>query len=87
MPIQKKKEKNADPRFDERAGKFNDDLFKKSFSFINEMKKQEKEAIVKKVKKIKNPEEKHKLKRVLQQMVCVCVQLVLTSLLIIRFVM
>lgn len=67
---QKKKEEACDPRFDERAGKLNNDLFKKSFSFIEEMKEREKHLVLKESKKIHDPEKKEQLQRLLQQMVC-----------------
>lgn len=58
-----------DPRFDDRAGNFNEDLFKKSFSFIEEMKKNEKELVIKEVKKTRNPERKNDLKKYIQKIV------------------
>lgn len=33
-----------DPRFDERSGTFNEDLFKKSYSFIEDVKEREKQV-------------------------------------------
>ena len=69
MPIPKKKEESCDPRFSETAGNFNNDLFKKSFGFVEEMKKNEKKLIQKEKRKTRNPERKHKLQKLLQQMV------------------
>ncbi len=69
VPVPKKKEVVCDPRFDERAGKLNEDLFKKSFHFIEEMKKTEKQSVVKESKRTRNPDRKRKLQRLLQQMV------------------
>lgn len=67
--VQKKKEENHDPRFDERAGKLNSDLFKKSYSFIEEIKKNERHLVLKEEKKTKDPEKKMKLQRLIQKMV------------------
>lgn len=64
-----KKEERGDPRFDERAGRFSKDLFSKSYSFIEEMKKEEKQQVLRETKKTHNPEKKKKLQRLLQQMV------------------
>lgn len=69
VPIDKVKEQQYDPRFDERAGKLNNDMFKKSFSFIEEIKKNEKCLIVKETQKTHDPEKKKDLQRLLQQMV------------------
>jgi ribosomal RNA-processing protein 36 len=69
VPTEKINKEQHDPRFDERAGKLNKDLFKKSFSFVEEIKKDEKSLVVKEAKKTKDPEKKEKLKRLLQQMV------------------
>ena len=69
VPIEKKQDESCDPRFDDRAGKFNDDLFKKSYSFIEEMKKNEKQLILKETKKSRNPGRRMKLQRLLQQIV------------------
>lgn len=69
VPIPKQKAESSDPRFDERAGKFNDDLFKKSFGFIEEMKSNEKKLVVKESRKTRDPERKKQLQKLLQQMV------------------
>ena len=69
VAIPKKNEEKCDPRFDERAGKLNKDLFKKSFHFIEEMKKTEKQAVLKESRKTRNPNRKRKLQRLLKQMV------------------
>ncbi len=58
-----------DPRFDERAGTLNEDLFKKSYGFLEEMKRKEKKVVQREAKKTKNPERKQQLQRLLQQMV------------------
>ena len=76
VPVEKPKEEKHDPRFDERAGTLNNDLFKKSFGFIEEMKKNEKHLVLKQARKTRDPEKKAKLQRLLQQMVwCLMVDL------------
>lgn len=59
---------SVDPRFDERAGSLNEDLFKKSYAFVEEMKQSEKNAIEKAVKKTKSKERKEQLQRLIDQM-------------------
>ena len=71
VPILKKKEETCDPRFSETAGKFNNDLFKKSFNFIDEMKKKEKFLLQKEAKKTRSVEKKRKLHALLNKMVSV----------------
>ena len=58
-----------DPRFNEDAGHLNLDLFKKSYSFVDEMKKKEKQILLKEVRKTRDQERKTQLKRLLQKMV------------------
>ncbi|CAG8565405.1 14103_t:CDS:2 [Cetraspora pellucida] len=60
--------KRRDPRFDDLSGKFNDDLFEKSYSFLNEYKKSEMEEIKKRISKEKDPEEKQKLQQLLNKL-------------------
>jgi len=67
VPVPKKT--LCDPRFDERAGSFNEDLFKKSYTFIGDMKKSEKLQVQKELKKTKKAEKKKKLEVLLQKMV------------------
>ena len=69
VPIPKKT--LCDPRFDERAGSFNEDLFKKSYTFIGEMKKNEKLQVQKELRKTKKPGKKKKLEVLLQKIVSV----------------
>ncbi|XP_064403649.1 ribosomal RNA processing protein 36 homolog isoform X2 [Halichondria panicea] len=58
----------TDPRFNDRAGNLNLDLFKKTYSFVEDIKKKEKEKITKEAKRVKNPERKGQLKKLLQKM-------------------
>ncbi len=69
MPVTKQSEQKCDPRFDERAGNLNEDLFKKSFGFIEEMRQTEKKALLKESKKTRSKERKENLQRLLQHMV------------------
>lgn len=61
----------CDPRFDEKSGSFNEDLFKKSYDFISEMKKTEKLQVQKELKKTRKPERKKELEVLLQKLVSV----------------
>ena len=58
-----------DPRFDSLSGKFNEDLFEKSYSFLNEYKKSEIEQIKNQINKEKDPDEKSKLQWLLSKLV------------------
>jgi len=66
--IEVKKKKSRDPRFDNLSGKYNEDLFKKSYKFLSEMEDNEMNMIQEKIKKTKNPLEKEKLTRVYQSL-------------------
>jgi len=66
--IEVKKKKSRDPRFDNLSGKYNEDLFKKSYKFLSEMEENEMNMIQDKIKKTKNPLEKEKLNRVYQSL-------------------
>jgi len=50
-----------DPRCDERTGSFNEGLFKKSYAFLDEMKRSEKQLVQREAKKARNPEKRAKL--------------------------
>ncbi|CAG8545537.1 16868_t:CDS:2, partial [Gigaspora rosea] len=56
------------PRFDDLSGKFNEDLFEKSYNFLNEYKRSEIEEIKKSINKEKDPEEKQKLQQLLNKL-------------------
>ena len=62
-----------DPRFNEKAGHLNLDLFKKTYSFVDDIKKKEREVIVKEAKKTRDLEKKSQLQRLLQKMVSICI--------------
>lgn len=58
-----------DPRFDERAGSFNESLFKKSYAFLDNVKKSEKRVVQKEARRARNPEKRAQLQTLVQQMV------------------
>ncbi|ORX63863.1 DUF947-domain-containing protein [Anaeromyces robustus] len=66
--VEVKKKKSRDPRFDNLSGKYNEDLFKKSYKFLSEMEENEMNMIQEKIKKTKNSLEKEKLNRVYQSL-------------------
>ncbi|KAI9473934.1 MAG: hypothetical protein EXX96DRAFT_579922 [Benjaminiella poitrasii] len=61
--------KRRDPRFDKLSGHFNQDLFEKSYGFINEYKKSEMEMLKERIKKEKDPDTQEKLQGLLTKMV------------------
>ena len=65
----KKHDEIRDPRFDERTGSFNEGLFKKSYAFLDEVKRSEKQLVEREAKKARNPEKRAKLQTLIQQMV------------------
>ncbi|KAI8063347.1 uncharacterized protein B0P05DRAFT_555538 [Gilbertella persicaria] len=67
VPIQA--EKRRDPRFDKLSGQLNQDLFEKSYGFLNDYKKSEMDMLKQRLKKEKDPEEQEKLKALLTKMV------------------
>ena len=70
IPANKRqREQSRDPRFDEKAGSFNEDLFKKSYSFLEEMRSEEKQLVEREARRTRNPERKTQLHHLLQQMV------------------
>ena len=63
-------EKGRDPRFDERCGKLNQDLFEKSYAFLEEVKQEEKTTLQKEAKKTRSLQKKEKIRSLLHRMVC-----------------
>eukprot|EP00039_Didymoeca_costata_P010614 m.143473 g.143473 ORF g.143473 m.143473 type:complete len:128 (-) comp14898_c0_seq4:2063-2446(-) len=61
------KRSSRDPRFDEMSGTLNREMFEKSYSFINDMKKKEKNAVLKELKATKDEDRKRNLQRLLQR--------------------
>ena len=64
-----KKQVSRDPRFGEMSGKFNVVMFKKAYSFIDEMKEKERKMAEREIRKTKNPQRKSQLHKLLQKMV------------------
>ena len=70
IPVAKDKQRVIrDPRFEETAGQLNTDLFKKSYAFVGELKKKEKQTIEREVQKTKSAGKKAQLQKLLLQMV------------------
>ncbi|KAM8947201.1 ribosomal RNA processing protein 36 homolog [Pelodytes ibericus] len=63
-----KKEMRRDPRFDDLSGEYKPEVFEKTYRFLDDVKKQERETIQKKMKKVRNPELKDKLDHLLRRM-------------------
>ncbi|RUS32087.1 hypothetical protein BC938DRAFT_476321 [Jimgerdemannia flammicorona] len=61
--------KRRDPRFDQLSGKLNQDLFEKSYSFLDGYKSSELSMLREQIRKEKNAEEKTKLQELLTRMV------------------
>lgn len=64
-----KKKVHRDPRFDDLSGEYKPEIFEKTYGFINDIKKKEKEDIEKKLKKVKDPEQKQRLQQLLKRLV------------------
>ena len=58
-----------DPRFDERCGKLNVDLFKKSYSFVTDLQTKERGMISEQLKAATDPDQKARLKLLLSRIV------------------
>jgi ribosomal RNA-processing protein 36 len=63
--------KRRDPRFDQMSGKLNQDLFEKSYGFLDKYKQDEEQMLKAQMLKEKDPEEKLKLQNILMRMVSV----------------
>ncbi|KAM7062009.1 ribosomal RNA processing protein 36 homolog [Acridotheres tristis] len=66
VPVKKKVQR--DPRFDDLSGEYKPEIFMKTYSFLDSIKKQEKEMVQKQLKKCRNMEQKEKLERLLNRM-------------------
>ncbi|KAJ0407967.1 hypothetical protein ATCC90586_001995 [Pythium insidiosum] len=60
--VEVKKKKSVDPRFERTAGKLNEDLFAKAYSFVDDYKKQELDDLKKQLKRTKGATRKEELK-------------------------
>ena len=70
VPVAKDRQREIrDPRFEETAGQLNSDLFKKSYAFVDELKKKEKQLIKREVHKTRSAGKKAQLQKLLRQMV------------------
>ena len=79
VPVVKEGKKEIrDPRFDETAGQLNQDLFKKSYAFMDDIKKREKQLVEREARKTRSAGKKAKLQQLLVQMVCYIPQLIHT---------
>lgn len=56
-----------DPRFDENSGTFNPDLFKRSYGFVREIRKEELSNLDERIKKTKDESERAKLEKLRQR--------------------
>ncbi|KGL84852.1 Ribosomal RNA processing protein 36, partial [Tinamus guttatus] len=66
VPVTKKVQR--DPRFDDLSGEYNPEIFLKTYSFLDSIKKREKEMIQKQLKKCRNVEQKEQLQQLLRRM-------------------
>ncbi|XP_068009715.1 ribosomal RNA processing protein 36 homolog [Melanerpes formicivorus] len=66
VPVRKKV--HRDPRFDDLSGEYKPEIFMKTYSFLDSIKKQEKEMVQKQLKKCRDAEQKEKLQRLLSRM-------------------
>ncbi|KAM9382143.1 ribosomal RNA processing protein 36 homolog [Phaethornis superciliosus] len=62
------KKVHRDPRFDDLSGEYKPEIFMKTYSFLDSIKKQEKEMVQKQLKKCRNMEQKEKLQQLLNRM-------------------
>ncbi|XP_064302618.1 ribosomal RNA processing protein 36 homolog isoform X2 [Phalacrocorax carbo] len=63
-----KKKVHRDPRFDDLSGEYKPEIFMKTYSFLDSIKKQEKEMVQKQLKKCRDVEQKEKLQQLLNRM-------------------
>jgi ribosomal RNA-processing protein 36 len=61
--------KTRDPRFDGLSGKLNQEFFEKSYDFLDEYTRTEKEEMKRVLRKTKDPKEAERLKRALNRYV------------------
>lgn len=66
--VKSNKRSTRDPRFNDLSGAYNEELFEKSYAFVQDIKKTEYESVKTQLKKVKNTEEKEKLLKVKQKM-------------------
>ncbi|CAG8540719.1 3211_t:CDS:2 [Ambispora leptoticha] len=61
-------EKRRDPRFDNLSGKLNEDLFEKSYNFLDDYKKNEIKTIKEQIRRAKDPNTRDELQKLLTKM-------------------
>ncbi|CDH48510.1 ribosomal rna processing protein 36 homolog [Lichtheimia corymbifera JMRC:FSU:9682] len=66
--VELNKPKVRDPRFEKLSGHFNQDLFEKSYAFLDDYKKSEQDLLRQQIKKAKNPERREELQQLLLKM-------------------
>ncbi|KAG8430292.1 hypothetical protein GDO86_018042, partial [Hymenochirus boettgeri] len=66
--VQAKKQIRRDPRFDDLSGEYKPEVFEQTYKFLDVIKKQEKEMVQKKLKKVRDPDLKDKLEQLAQRM-------------------
>lgn len=67
IPVSKKRA--VDPRFDRAFGHFNEDLFSKSYGFLGEMQREERQKLQTSLKGEADPSRRETIKRTLERMV------------------
>lgn len=66
--IASKKTMRRDPRFDDLSGEFKPEVFVNTYKFLDDIKKKEKEIVQKKLRKVRDPELKEKLQKLIHKM-------------------
>ncbi|XP_069465005.1 ribosomal RNA processing protein 36 homolog [Ambystoma mexicanum] len=66
VPVKKKV--HRDPRFDDLSGEYKPEIFEKTYSFINDIKKKEKQNIEQSLRKVKSADQKQKMQSFLQRL-------------------
>ncbi|CAI9730729.1 RNA processing 36 homolog [Octopus vulgaris] len=66
VPVRKKA--HRDPRFDDLSGKYNEDFFKKAYSFIDDYREKELKVLKKKMKRSKNEDKSKNIKYLITRM-------------------
>ena len=66
--VQTKKKLSRDPRFDDLSGEYDEQFFKKAYSFIDDVKVREKHKLIKKLKKEQDPDKKKQIELLISRM-------------------
>lgn len=66
--VKSNKPSTRDPRFSDLSGKYNEELFEKSYSFMQEIKDKEYESVKKRLRKTKDSDKKEELQRLKQKL-------------------